>query len=110
MNLTSIYEDAVLIPGILSGLRIHHCHELWCRSQTQLASSVVCGIGWQLNSNLTLASKLPYTVDMALKDQKRKETGGFTELAPMRTYCSSCIFQEMKNLHDGVEAHNNRSI
>ena len=26
--------------ALLSGLRIGHCHELWCRSQTQLRSRV----------------------------------------------------------------------
>ena len=34
MNLTSIHEAS------LSGLGIWHCHELWCRLQTQLGSPV----------------------------------------------------------------------
>ena len=40
-NPTSIQEEAGLIPGSLSGLRIRHCHELWYRSQTGLGSCVV---------------------------------------------------------------------
>ena len=40
-NLTSIHEDAGLIPGLaLSGLRIRHCCELWCRSKNRLGSCV----------------------------------------------------------------------
>ena len=34
MNPTSIRED------LLSGLRIWHCHELWCSSQMWLRSGV----------------------------------------------------------------------
>ena len=39
-NPTSIHEDAGLILGSLSGLRIRRCRELWCRSQMQLGSCV----------------------------------------------------------------------
>ena len=45
MNLTSIHEDTGLIPGfMLSGLRIQHCHELWCRSQTWLRSCIAVAV------------------------------------------------------------------
>ena len=43
-NLTSIHEDAVRSVALLSGLRIQHCHELWCRSQTQLGSCVAVAL------------------------------------------------------------------
>ena len=36
MNLTRIHEDAGLIPGLASGLRIQCCQELQGRSQMQL--------------------------------------------------------------------------
>ena len=39
-NLTGVHEDAGSIPGLLSGLRIQCCYELWCRSQTWLGSRV----------------------------------------------------------------------
>ena len=39
-NPTNIHKDTGLIPGFASGLRIRHCHELWCRSQMWLGSGV----------------------------------------------------------------------
>ena len=30
--------------SLLSGLRIQHCHELWCRSQMQLRSGVAVDV------------------------------------------------------------------
>ena len=43
INLTSIHEDAGLIPG-LSVLRIWRCYELWCRSKMQLGSGVAVAV------------------------------------------------------------------
>ena len=43
-NLTRNHEDLGLIPGLLSGLRIWRCCELWCRSQTWLRSCVVMAV------------------------------------------------------------------
>ena len=43
-NPTSIHEDAGLIPGLLSGLRIWHCCELWCRLQMRLGSYVAMAV------------------------------------------------------------------
>ena len=40
MNPTSVHEDVGSIPGLLSGLRILCCPELWCRSQMWLGSGV----------------------------------------------------------------------
>ena len=41
-NLTSVHEDEVSIPGLLSGLRIWCCLKLQHRSQMQLGS----GVAW----------------------------------------------------------------
>ena len=38
---TSLHEDAVPSLAMLSGLRIRHCRELWCRPQRWLGSHVV---------------------------------------------------------------------
>ena len=34
----------ILSQALLSGLRIWHCHELWCRSQTWLRSGVAVAV------------------------------------------------------------------
>ena len=44
MNPTSIHEDAGSIPGLLSGLRIWHCRELWYKSQMRLGSHVTVAL------------------------------------------------------------------
>ena len=36
MNPTSIHKDVAQFLALLSGLRIQHCHELWCRSQMRV--------------------------------------------------------------------------
>ena len=56
-----------------SGLRIWHCHELWCWSQVPAGSHVFYdySIGWQLQ--LQLAWEHPYAMGVAQKDQKKKK-------------------------------------
>ena len=43
-NLTSNHEVSGSIPDLLSGLRIWHCRELWCGSQTWLGSHVAVAV------------------------------------------------------------------
>ena len=73
-NPTSIHEDSVRSLASLSGLRIQHCRELWCRSQTRLGSSLpwlwcrlaaVAPIG-------PLAWEPPYAAGVALKDKTKQ--------------------------------------
>ena len=45
-NPTSIHEGQVQSLALLSGLRIWHCSELWCRSQTQLGSHIAVAVVW----------------------------------------------------------------
>ena len=40
MNPTSIHEDT----GLVSGLRIRGCCELWCRLQTELVSGIAVAV------------------------------------------------------------------
>ena len=50
MNLTRNHEVVGSIPGLASGLRIRHCCELWCRSQTRLGSHIAVALA-QAGSN-----------------------------------------------------------
>ena len=44
MNPTRNHGVVGLILGLAHGLRIWHCRELWCRSQTQLGSCIAVGV------------------------------------------------------------------
>ena len=46
MNPTRNHEVAVRSLNSLSGLRIRHCSELWCRSQTRLRSHIAVAVAW----------------------------------------------------------------
>ena len=69
-NPTSIHEDAVRSLALLSGLRIHCCGELWCRSQMWLWSHVAVAVATALIG--PLAWEPPHAADAALKRQKTK--------------------------------------
>ena len=59
----------------LSELRIQHCHELWCRSQTQL-DPVLLWLWCRLVATALirpLAWKPPSAMGVALKRQRKKE-------------------------------------
>ena len=44
MNPSRNHEVVGSIPGLLTGLRIQHCHELWCSSQTQVGSHIAVAL------------------------------------------------------------------
>ena len=68
-NPTKNHEVAGLIPGLLSELRIWHCLELWCRSQTWHRPSLL----WLWHRPVAtapirpLAWEPPYAVGAALE-------------------------------------------
>ena len=81
-NSTSIHEDAGLIPGLFSGLRIWPGHELRCRSQMWLGSGMAVAVASAAALIQPLAWELPYATGAAPKSKnknnnnkkKRKET------------------------------------
>ena len=66
INPTGIHEDAGRSLASLNGLRIRHCCELWCRSQTQLRSCVVVAVA--VASSCILAWEFPYATGVAQKE------------------------------------------
>ena len=61
MDPTRNDEVAGLIPGLLSELRIWHCHELWCRS---VATAPI----------RPLAGEPPYAPEVAQEKGKKTKT------------------------------------
>ena len=61
----------------LIGLRIWHCHELWCSLQMWLGSGVAVWLWYRpavVAPILLLAWEPPYAMDAALKRQKDTHT------------------------------------
>lgn len=48
MNLACNHEATGLIPALARGLRIEHCHELWCSWKMWATVLHGCSIGQQL--------------------------------------------------------------
>ena len=73
-NLSSIHKDVSSIPALLSGLRIRHCRELWCRSQRQLGSGVAVAVveagGYSSDSTPSLGTSM--CRGAVLKREKKK--------------------------------------
>ena len=71
-----VHEDASLIPGLisLSGLRIWHCHELWCTLQTWLRSGIAVAIiqAGSCSSDSTPGLGTQYATGAALKKSHKK--------------------------------------
>ena len=78
----------------LSGLGIRRCHELWCRLQTWLGSSVGCGcgVGRSHSCDLTLSLGTSICHRCGPKKQKRKKSGRAGNFYSQLT-CSQCLWQ-----------------
>ena len=69
----------------LRGLRIWHCHELWCRSQTQLGSGIAV-LGHRLAAVPLIQSLVwepPYAVSVDLKTNKQKAWDGNPQVSDL---------------------------
>ena len=80
----------------LSGLRIQHCRELWCRSPPQLGSGIaVLGHRPAATAPIRLlAWELPYAKGAALKRKEKKKLNKFKRLEIIQ-----CILSD----HSGIK-------
>ena len=65
MNTVSIHEDTSRSLVSLSGLRLWHCHELWCRSQVQLESGIA--VVWRRLKAAALIRPLAWGTSICLR-------------------------------------------
>ena len=69
------HEVSGLIPGLARGLKIRHCPDLWCRSQTRLGSLVA--LLWRRPAAaapiILLAWEPPYSMGAALEKAKKQK-------------------------------------
>ena len=74
-NLTSIHEDGGSTLASLSGLKIWHCHELWCRSQMWFESGIAVAVvqASSCSSNSTFVPGTSICYGAALKRQTNKK-------------------------------------
>ena len=70
-----------------SGLRIWHCHELWCRLQTQLRSHVALAVA----PTGLLAWELPYAMGAVIKANKQKNHSLDCHIALIETKLNSTV-------------------
>ena len=72
-NLTSILEVAFRSLASLSGLRIRHCCELWCRLQMQLGSGVTVPVAQpgSCSSDLTPSLGISICCEFGPKKQNK---------------------------------------
>ena len=79
-NLTISMRILVWSLTLLSGLRIQHCHELWCRSQTQIRSDIAMAVAVasSYSSHSTLSWELPYSTSVTLKSKNKTKIKMFT--------------------------------
>ena len=75
-NLTSIHDDAGLIPGLSQRSGIRNCHELWCRWQRRLGSllAVAVAVAGSCSSDLTPSLRTYMCHRYSPEKQKKKKS------------------------------------
>ena len=73
MNPTRIHEDVGSIPHLVQWVRIWHCHELWCSSQTQLGSLIAVAVVWAGSYSSDLTPSLGTSICHRCSPKKTKD-------------------------------------
>ena len=95
INPTSIHEDLGPNPALFSGIRIQHCCEPWCRSQTWLGSHIAVAMAqagkYSSDSTPSLGTSICHRPKIT-KDKKQNKTNFFTTSLPQPSGTPSCPF------------------
>ena len=77
-NLTSNQVVVWFLVALLSGLRIRHCRELWCRLKTQLGSCIVVAVAqassYSSDSTPSLGTSICHRYGPKKQKEKNKKT------------------------------------
>ena len=59
----------------LASLRVQHCHELWCKLQTQLGSGIAVAVAWAASNSSHWTPSLGISIchEYSPKKAKKKE-------------------------------------
>ena len=104
MNPTRNNEVVGLIPGLLSGSRIRHCHELWCRLKTRLGSCITVAVVWagSYSSDWTPSLGTSTYLRYGPKKIKKKNKTQKTKLKEMLGTERLCLHKTQMLQCDGI--------
>ena len=98
----SIPEDVSSIPGLVSGLRIQHCCELWCRLKMHLGSHVALAVAQacSYSSDLTHSLGISMCCRYSPEKEKKKMLIFFTmRIYPSKSLHQICDYKLMESKH-----------
>ena len=100
-------------PALLSGLSIWRCHELWCRSQTQLRCCIAVAVAQagSCNSDSTPSLGTSICHGCSPKRQKKKRKKKSKKERKKKRKCSKCMVDSnfIMKLHHIYTCRNNIS-
>ena len=104
-NPTSIHEDLSLILASLSGSRIQHCCEPWCRSQTQLVFALLWAVVQAGISSSDLTPTLGTSMCQGCSHKKIKKKKKKRTIEPSFYYFFAHAHTMQKFLGQGSNPH-----
>ena len=73
INLTGNHDVVGSIPGLTQWVKVRHCHELWCRSQTWLRSGVALTVAQAGSYSSSSAPNLGTSICCGYGPKKKKK-------------------------------------